>query len=83
MVVKLTNADNRVQNEGSCSVQPDLHQRHPLIILYIKTLQFIKRCKGDISPTENSKDQFRAESLRYFPEPPLHDGSVYNSILSR
>jgi len=24
-------------------------------------------------PTQNSKDQFRAESLRYIPEPPLHD----------
>ena len=38
-----------------------------------KTVQFIKRRKGDISPTENSKDQIRAEASRYFLEPPLHD----------
>ena len=38
-----------------------------------KTVQFIKRCKGDTSSTENSKNQLRAEPSCYIPEPPLHD----------
>ena len=48
-------------NHSLCGSNKLLYKRK----LYLKTLQFIKRCKGDISPTENSKDQFRPESSRY------------------